>query len=201
MLWFFQVCDRLYRRLDRSQYIIIFRATKQCCHILCAQHLFYGVEVRFLKCLQNVLLNLFECIGRPDIDPLDYHLVALDCEMVECEGETGSDQRVQRLARCTVVDAKGKTIYDELCKPEKIVDYCTKWVLSCLQGAYLCSFSFLPVQFYAVRKQRSTHKSCILWCLFVITGRKIGGYALNTKCTSGSSALWQTCSIHWRQRM
>lgn len=64
---------------------------------------------------------------RPDIDPLDYHLVALDCEMVECEGETGSDQRVQRLARCTVVDAKGKTIYDELCKPEKIVDYCTKY--------------------------------------------------------------------------
>lgn len=51
-------------------------------------------------------------------------VVSLDCEMVQT-GETNTDLS---LARVTILDQDGQTIFDELCKPGKpVVDYLTQY--------------------------------------------------------------------------
>ncbi|XP_071480815.1 apoptosis-enhancing nuclease-like [Diadema antillarum] len=51
-------------------------------------------------------------------------IVAIDCEMVG----VGPKGRVSALARCSVVDYHGKTIYDQYVKPDMpVTDYRTRW--------------------------------------------------------------------------
>ena len=55
---------------------------------------------------------------------LKRNAVALDCEMVG----TGPDGRSSELARCSLVDSKGKVLYDEFVQPKGFVtDFRTRW--------------------------------------------------------------------------
>ncbi|XP_072004614.1 interferon-stimulated gene 20 kDa protein-like [Engystomops pustulosus] len=63
-------------------------------------------------------------VSFPSLSQKPRNYVAIDCEMVGC----GPRGKINELARCSIVNYKGETIYDEYIKPEQpITSYRTRW--------------------------------------------------------------------------
>lgn len=76
----------------------------------------------FIKSNVDFDCDTFESYRRPlSVSP--YFLLAIDCEMMQCEGKVPTET-ITQVGRVSIVDHTGNIIYDKYIKPEsKVVDY------------------------------------------------------------------------------